>query len=131
MGLATFNRVLQSGIEDLGYASRIARLRGYYYQYAPELAGYLVSVPPTERLRLQGIGGGRWQKFLTVAAMVGLVTAVLAGPAAGLLAAVVSDHVLIAVLIAGVLAAVAVFAALIHFQVSTWRRAAAVLLDDE
>ena len=63
--------------------------------------------------------------------MVGLVTAVLAGPAAGLLAAVVSDHVLIAVLIAGVLAAVAVFAALINFQVSTWRRAAAVLLDDE
>jgi hypothetical protein len=27
VGLATFNRVLQSGIEDLGYASRIARLR--------------------------------------------------------------------------------------------------------
>jgi ABC-type uncharacterized transport system permease subunit len=76
-------------------------------------------------------GGGRGQKFLTVAAMVGLVTAVLAGSAAGLLAAVVSDHVLIAALIAGVLVAIAVFAALIHFQVSTWRRAAAVLLDDE
>ena len=59
--------------------------------------------------------------------MVGLVTAVLAGSAAGLLAAVVSDHSLIA----GVLVASAVFAALIRFQVSTWRRAAAVLLDDE
>ena len=66
MGLATFNRVLQSGIEDLGYAIRITRLRGYYFQYAPELAGYLLSVPSAERLRLQGIGGGRWQKFLTV-----------------------------------------------------------------
>ena len=63
--------------------------------------------------------------------MVGLVTAVLAGSAAGLLAAVVSGHLLIAALIAGVLVAIAVFAALIHFQVSTWRRAAAVLLDDE
>ena len=30
-----------------------------------------------------GIGGGRWQKFLTVAAMAGLVTAVLVGSAAG------------------------------------------------
>jgi hypothetical protein len=127
VGLATFNRVLESGIEDFGYASRIARLRGYYFQYAPELANYLLSVPPAERLAMQGIGGGRGQKFLTVAAMVGLVTAVLAGAAAGLLAAVVSDHVLIA----GVLVAIAVFAALIRFQVTTWRRAAAVLLDDQ
>jgi hypothetical protein len=131
VGLATFNRVLQSGTEDLGYASRIARLRGYYFQHAPELAGYLLSVPPAERLRLQGIGGGRWQKFLTAAAMVGLITAVLAGSATGLLAAVVSDHLLIPALIAGVLAAIAVFAALIHFQVSTWRRAAALLPGDQ
>jgi hypothetical protein len=43
--------------------------------------------------------------------MAGLVTAVLVGSAAGLLAAVVSDHSLIAVLIAGVLVAIAVFAA--------------------
>ena len=29
--------------------------------------------------------GGRWQRFLTVAGMVGVVTAVLAGSAAGLM----------------------------------------------
>jgi hypothetical protein len=131
VGLATFNRVLQSGIEDLGYASRIARLRGYYFQYAPELAGHLLSVPPAERLHTHGIGGGRGQKFLTISAMAGLITAVLAGSAAGLLAAVIFDHLLIAALIAGVLVAVAGFAALIHFQVSSWRRAAALLLGDQ
>jgi hypothetical protein len=131
VGLATFNRVPQSGIEDLGYASRIARLRGYYFQYAPELAGYLLSVPPPERLHLQAIGGGRSQKFLTAAAMVGLVTAVLAGSAAGLLAAVVAGHVLIAAFITGVLVAIAMFAALIRFQVSAWRREAALLPGDE
>jgi hypothetical protein len=119
--------VPQSGIEDLGYASRIARLRGYYFQYAPELAGYLLSVPPPERLHLQAIGGGRSQKFLTAAAMVGLVTAVLAGSAAGLLAAVVAGHVLIT----GVLVAIVMFAALIRFQVSAWRREAALLPGDE
>jgi hypothetical protein len=32
VGLATFNRVLQSGIEDLVYESRIARLRDYHLQ---------------------------------------------------------------------------------------------------
>ena len=58
IGLAKFNRVLESGIEDFGYASRIARLRGYYFQYAPELAGYLLSVPPAERLAMQGSGAG-------------------------------------------------------------------------
>jgi hypothetical protein len=78
----------------------------------------------------RGSGGGRGQKFLTVAAMVGLATAVLAGSAAGLLAAVVSGHVLSMALIAGVLVAIAVFAALIRFQVSTWQRAA-VLPDDQ
>ena len=131
VGLMTFNRVLQSGIEDLGYASRIARLRGYYFQYAPELVDYLLSVPPAQRLQLQMIGGGRWQKYFTAAAMVGLVTAVLAGSTGGLLVAIVADHVLAAAIIAGVLVAIAGFTALIHLQVSTWRRAAARLFDDE
>jgi hypothetical protein len=131
VGLATFNRTLQSGVEDLAYAIRIARLRGYYFQHAPELVGHLLSVPPEERLRMQGIGGGRWQKFVTISAMIGLVTAVLAGSAAGLLAAIVFDRLLLAALIAGLVVAIIVFAALIHFQVATWRRAAALLLDDE
>ena len=47
VGLATFHRVLQSGIEDLGYARRIAQLRDYYFDHAPEVAGYLPS--PAER----------------------------------------------------------------------------------
>ena len=130
VGLATFNRALQSGIEDFGYASRIARLRGYYFQYAPELVDYLLSVPPRQRLGLQGLEGGRWQRFFTVSGTVALVTAVLAGSTAGLLAAVVSDHVLVAAVIAGIVVGIAVFAALIQVQVSTWRRAAALLLDD-
>jgi hypothetical protein len=130
VGLATYNRVLQSGIEDLGYASRIARLRGYYFRYAPELVDYLYNVPPEQRLRLQGIGGRRSQKYLTIAATVGLVAAVLAGSAVGLLVALVSDHSLIAAITVGVVVAIALFAALIRFQVSSWRQAAALLLDD-
>ena len=33
----TCDRVLQSGIEELHYAERIARLRAYYFDFAPEL----------------------------------------------------------------------------------------------
>ena len=75
------------GIEDFGYAQRIARLRGYCFQYAPELVGYLLSVPPTERLRVQGMHGGL-AAIPDRGRMVGVVTAVLAGSAAWLLAAV-------------------------------------------
>lgn len=122
MGLVTFDRALQSGIEDYGYAHRVARLRGYYFQYAPELVGYLLSVPSAERLRIQGLRGGRWQGFLTVAGMVGVVTAVLAGSAAGLLAAVVFDHLLVAALTAGVLVGAAASVWLLRYQASAWDR---------
>ena len=128
VGLVTFDRVLQSGIEDLGYAARIAQLRGYYFANAPELTGYLLSVPPTDRLAMQGLRGGRWQGFLTVAGMVGVITAVLAGSAACLLAAVAADHSLVAALVAGAVVAVAVLVALMRFQDSTWKRAGTALL---
>jgi len=62
VGLVAFDRVLQSGIEDFSYAHRVARYRGYF-RYAPELVDYLLSVPPTQRLRIQGLQGGRWQHF--------------------------------------------------------------------
>jgi len=64
VGLATFHRVLQTGIEDLAYARRIAQLRDYYFDHAPQLAGYLLN--PAERLPAPGPGIGLWQQFLTV-----------------------------------------------------------------
>src|SRR5437773_2476998 len=42
VGLVSFERTLQSGIEDYGYARRIARLRDYYFDQAPELLPYLL-----------------------------------------------------------------------------------------
>jgi hypothetical protein len=50
VGFVTFERVLQSGIEDHGYAERIARLRAYYFDCAPEITSYLASVPLPQRL---------------------------------------------------------------------------------
>lgn len=131
VGLVTFDRVVQSGIEDHGYARRIAQLRGYYFEHAPELTSYLLSVPPTDRLRMQGLRGGRWQPFLTVAGMVGVITAVLAGSAAGLLAAVVFDHSLVAALVTGVVVAGAALVGLMRYQRSAWARVSTPLFPDE
>jgi len=120
VGLATFHRVLQSGIEDLAYARRIAQLRDYYFDHAPELAGYLPN--PAEPLPAPGLGIRLWQQFLTVAGMVAVITAVLAGSAGGLLAAVASGHSLVAALVTGVVVAAAALTGLMRYQNSTWIR---------
>jgi hypothetical protein len=120
VGLATFHRVLQSGIEDLGYARRIAQLRDYYFDHAPELADYLPN--PAEGLPTPGRGIGLWQQFVTVAGMVAVITAVLTGSAGGLLAAAVSGHSLVAALVAGVVVAAAALAGLMRYQNSAWIR---------
>jgi hypothetical protein len=120
VGLATFHRVLQSGIEDLAYARRIAQLRDYYLDNAPELAGYLPN--PAEGLPTPGMGIGLWQQFVTVAGMVAVITAVLAGSAGGLLAAVASGHSLVAALVAGVIVAAAALAGLMRYQNAAWIR---------
>jgi hypothetical protein len=122
VGLVTFERVLQSGIEDHGYAQRIAQLRAFYFDRAPEITGYLVSVPPPQRLSIQGLDTGSWQGSRTIAGMVGVVTAVLAGSAAGLIAAVAADHSAVAGFVTGGVVALAVLLVLMRWQNSAWRQ---------
>ena len=122
VGVVTFERVLQSGIEDHGYAQRIARLRAFYFDTAPEVTGYLLDVPPPQRLSVQGLDTGYWQGTRTIAGMVGVVTAVLAGSAAGLIATVAAGHSAVAGFTAGGVVAVAAVAAVIRVQRSAWRQ---------
>jgi hypothetical protein len=124
VGLATFHRVLQTGLEDLAYARRIARLRDYYLDHAPELAGYLPN--PSERLPAPGAGIGLWQQFVTVAGMVAVVTAVLAGSAGGLIAAAFPGHSLVAALAVGVVVAAAALTGLMRHQNSAWMHSTAL-----
>jgi hypothetical protein len=131
VGFVTFERALQSGLEDYGYARRIALLRGYYFDNAPELSPYLLSVPASKRLRVQGLGGGRWQGLLSVAGMVGVITAVLAGSTAALAAILVFDHSLAAALIAGAAVAFSVGVALMRLQGSAWTGADTAPLSEE
>jgi hypothetical protein len=124
LGLVTFHRVLQNGIEDHHYARRIAQLRGYYFSRAPAVAGYLLSVPPEERLKIEGMPGARrWQGLLTVAGMVAVITAVMAGSAVALAAAAGLRHPLFWALVLGAPVGVAVLAVLLVAQRRAWRRA--------
>jgi hypothetical protein len=123
IGLVTFQRALQSGVEDLGYGRRIARLRAYYSDNAPEITSYLASVPGLERLTIEGLPSGHWQIFRTVAGMVAVITAVVAGSSAGLVADVSSGYSLAAALGSGAAFGAAVLVALMRYQAAVWRRA--------
>jgi hypothetical protein len=133
VGFVTFQRTLQSSIEDTEYARRIALLRGYYFEHAPEVAPYLPSAPPpAERQLMQRVPGDRWQGYRTVAGMVAVITAVLAGSTAALAAILIFDHSLAAAAISGTLIAVPTVIAMIRYQDSEWERTAVdPLMPDE
>jgi hypothetical protein len=60
-GVVTFARVPQSGIEDHGYARRIALLRGYCFDQAPELTPICSASrnKSGSMSRVRGAGAGR------------------------------------------------------------------------
>jgi len=80
VGVVTFQRLVQSSIEDIAYAQRIGRLRDFYLEVAPELAPYVLVVRGPDE---QPVPGG-WQLALTAAEMVGVVNSVVIGACAGL-----------------------------------------------
>src|SRR6059058_5138474 len=102
VGLVTFERALQIGLEDHLLMRRIALLREYYLREAPELGRYLVSDPPSHVLFTGSFLTGRRQVFRTVAGMVGVITGVLTGASAVLIAAATSNHSLAAALTSGI-----------------------------
>jgi hypothetical protein len=132
VGLVTFERAVQIGLEDYLLMRRIALLREYYFREAPELQQYLVNVPLSEVLTGGSLLAGRaqfgGQSLRTVAGMVGVITAVLAGATASLIAVAASSHSLAAALISGVVVALAAIIVLMRFQVRAYRRAQAAPL---
>jgi len=122
IGLVTFERAVQSGVEDYGYAARIARLRAYYFDSAPEVTPYLASVPANERLAIQGLRSGVRQMLRSVAGMVGVVTAVLTGSTVGLATAVASSS-LAGALACGIVVGLGTLATLVRYQNSASNRA--------
>ena len=80
VGTVTFLRLVQSSVEDIAYAHRIALVRSFYLRVAPELEPYLVVL---RRPAFQGAPGA-WQLTLTAAGMVAVVNSVVVAACAGL-----------------------------------------------
>jgi hypothetical protein len=85
VGLVTFMRLVQSSIEDIAYAHRIALLRDLYLRLSPELEPYVLAVRGSRAVALgESLAPGAWQLTLTTAGMVAVVNSVVVAAVAGL-----------------------------------------------
>ena len=80
LGLVTYGRLLQTGVEDTIYARAIGHIRRFYGEIDPAKAAYFRDVYSDRAgLRAMGLFRRWWQPFLTAAAMVFMVNAVVGG----------------------------------------------------
>jgi hypothetical protein len=104
VGVVTFVRLVQSSIEDIAYAHRIALLRAFYLQLSPELEPYLVAVrgtPSAEPSQQERLAASPWQLTLTTAGMVAVVNSVVVGACSGLILEAAGVHSLAICLVCG------------------------------
>jgi hypothetical protein len=96
VGVVTFVRLVQSSIEDLVYAHRIALLRSFYLRVAPELEPYIVVARPAASAPAPAHGErlapSAWQLTLTAAGMVAVVNSVVVAAGAGLVLEAAGVH---------------------------------------
>ena len=93
VGVVTFLRLVQSSIEDLAYAHRIALLRSFYLRVSPELEPYLVVARPASApAHGERLAPSAWQLTLTAAGMVAVVNSVVVAACAGLVLEAAGVH---------------------------------------
>jgi hypothetical protein len=108
VGVVTFVRLVQSSIEDLAFANRIALLRSFYLRVSPEIGPYLVVARPSASAPADGerLAPSTRQLTLTVAGMVAVVNSVVVAACAGLVVEVAGvDSLAIPVAVGAVIGA--------------------------
>ena len=105
MGLVSFERVLQSEIEDIIYARGMNRIRHFYLEHAPQMQPYFVLSAHDDQGVPFNLGVHRswWQIFLTTSGMITVINSVLVGGFVGLLLSALFSWPLLVCTSAGVL----------------------------
>ena len=94
VGVVTFLRLVQSSLEDIAFAHRIALLRDLYLRLSPELEPYVLAVRggPGETAERAQPTPTAWQLTLTAAGMVAVVNSVVVAAVAGVALAAAGVH---------------------------------------
>ena len=90
LGFVTFERAIQTAIENMIHSRGINRIRHYYVETAPEMERYFIhSTHDDVAGAIQNMGiapsNSWWQHLVTNAGMVAVINSVLAGVFAGML----------------------------------------------
>jgi hypothetical protein len=106
IGVVTFVRVYQTGIEDMVASRGINRIRHYYTEIAPHVKSYFIlSTHDDMQGMLRNMGAqssGWWQLFVSTHGLVSVINSILAAVFVALLTVTLFKATLLVCIIAGV-----------------------------
>jgi hypothetical protein len=126
IGMVTFKRALQTGIEDARYAQRINKLRRFYIDFGAPVADYLMrpldNDDVAEVMAHQGyVTRTLGQPLLTVAGMIGAIDSFLIGVFAGFATRVAGGGLILAIVLSAAFFVISLVMHLRH-QMQAWQR---------
>ena len=127
LGLVTYGRLLQTGVEDVIYARAIGRIHGAYASIDPNQAQYFQQAQ-VDFVGLESLGlfKLRFQQFLASAAAIAVVNAVVGGAFIAIIAGAIWKVPIVAIGL-GAIASLLLAAAVLRHQWLTWMRVAKAL----
>jgi hypothetical protein len=126
LGLVTFERVLQSAIEDIVCGRGINRIRHFYVELAPQVKDYFILSIHDDEAGVHGNMGMQmswWQLFLTTAGMIAVIDSLLAGAFTALLLYQLFGSPLLPCLSIAIVIFLVVVVAHQRYQWGCWRQA--------
>ena len=128
LGLVTFGRLLQTGVEDVIYARAISRIRSFYSEIDPSRADYF-GENSVDQVGLTAIGlwNLRWQQFLAAAATIAVVNAVVGGAFVALTIRGLFAKAALLTSVVGAAVTLLLALAFLRYQWRIWTRVASAL----
>jgi len=128
LGVVTYYRLLQTGVEDVIYARAMSRIQRFYSDIDPAHADLFEdsSVDQVGLTRL-GLFALRWQQFLSAAAIISIVNSVVGGVFIALTGAYVFSPPSLLAIGIGAAAALMIGAGFLRHQWTTWMHVAKAL----
>lgn len=125
LGVVTYYRVLQTGVEDVIYARAMSKIQKFFSEIDPA-HGDLFHATSVDQvgLRQMGLFALRWQQFLSSAATVAIVNSVVAGVFVALTVTAAAQPPPLVAIVIGVVAAGLIGAAFLRHQWMTWMHVA-------
>jgi len=128
LGVITYYRVLQTGVEDVIYARAMSKIQQYFGDIDPAHAD-LFHASSVDQVGLSSLGLFRlwWQQFLSSAAVVAIVNSVVAGAFIALVVAYLIDPPSWGSIGVGAVAALVIALSFLRHQWATWMHVAKAL----